>query len=227
MNAATLLMLMRLASPSLPVGGFSYSEGIESAVEAGQLSDEAGAVRWLGDQLHLGLARSELPVVARALAAWRDRDLASIAALDLWFRSTRETSELRQQSEQTGRSLALWLRNRGAASDGASGSLDALAAEPTWPICFALACAEAGASTDEALLAFASGWAENLVQAAMKSVPLGQRVGQRVLDALALEIPAAVEAALALPVGDMQSFMPMLAVLSSQHETQYSRLFRS
>ena len=71
MTPATLLQLIRLASPSLPVGGFSYSEGIESAVEAGFVVDEATTLRWLVDQLHLGLGRSDLPILARALGAWR------------------------------------------------------------------------------------------------------------------------------------------------------------
>ena len=93
---------MRLASPSLPVGGFSYSEGIESAVEAGLVDDEATAPRWLVDQLHLGLARSDLPVVAAALAAWRSGDAASVAALNHWFATTREPAELRAADRADG-----------------------------------------------------------------------------------------------------------------------------
>ena len=79
----------------------------------------------------------------------------------------------------------------------------------------------------DALLAFGFGWAENMVQAALKSMSLGQAGGQRILGVLAAALPAAVDAALALPDGDRQAFMPMLAILASQHETQYSRLFRS
>jgi urease accessory protein len=85
----------------------------------------------------------------------------------------------------------------------------------------------AGAPAHDSLIAFALGWAENMVQAAIKAVPLGQNAGQRLLDALAAELPAVVDAALALPPGQRQAFTPMLAILSAQHETQYSRLFRS
>jgi urease accessory protein len=226
MNGASLLLLMRLASPSLPVGGFSYSEGIESAVESGRVGSEAQVLAWLRDQLHLGLARSDLPVVMTALDAWRAGDLERVATLNAWFATTRETSEMRQQTEQMGRSLAQWLRNRSELEPRLA-VLDSLAATATWPVAFALAAALTDAEPAAAALAFAAGWAENLVQAAMKSVPLGQLAGQRILDALALDIPAAAEAASHVAIDDMQAFTPMLAILSAQHETQYSRLFRS
>ena len=226
MNGATLLLLMRLASPSLPVGGFSYSEGIESAVESGRVGSEAQVLEWLHDQLHLGLSRSDLPVVAGTLLGWRTADFDRVAALNLWFATTRETSEIRQQTEQMARSLSQWLHNR-AGSEARLAIFDALAPSPTWPVAFALAAAPTDATAADTAFAFAAGWAENLVQAAMKSVPLGQLAGQRILDALALEIPAAVETACQVPFDDLQAFTPMLAILSSQHEVQYSRLFRS
>ena len=225
-SATTLLQLMRLASPSLPVGGFSYSEGLEVAVDSRLVASQAEVLAWLRDQLHLGLARSDLPVVARSLAAWQAGDFAAVAALNVWFSTTRESSELRQQAEQMGRSLAHWLRNRDAAEPRLA-VLDQLVPAPTWPLAFALAAALAGAAAPAALLAFAAGWAENMTQAAMKSVPLGQLAGQRILDALGAEIAVAVDAALALPSGDLQAFTPMLAILSARHEAQYSRLFRS
>jgi urease accessory protein len=225
-KAATLLQLMRLASPSLPVGGFSYSEGIESAVETGRVSDEATAERWLVDQLHLGIARSDLPVVAAALAAWQSGDEESIASLNQWFATTRESAEMRQQSEQMGRSLAIWLQHAAARTPACAGS-EALRPAPTWPIAFALAAPDSDATARDVLVAFAAGWAENLVQATMKAVPLGQLAAQRLLLALSAEIVPVVDAALVLPAADMQAFTPMLAILSAQHETQYSRLFRS
>jgi len=225
-KAAALLQLMRLASPSLPVGGFSYSEGIESAVESGRVCDEATARRWLVDQLHLGLARSDLPIVAHALAAWRGGDDEGVESLNRWVATTRETAEMRQQTEQMGRSLAVWLQHRGAA-DARLARLEALRPAPTWPIAFALAAADSEATAPDVLAAFAAGWAENMVQATMKAVPLGQLAAQRLLLALSTEIGPVIEAALALPASDVQAFMPMLAILSAQHETQYSRLFRS
>ena len=223
--ASTLLQLMWLASPALPVGGFSYSEGLEAAVDAGKIAGELQAGDWLLDQLHLGLARADLPVVADALQAWSGHDLARVAALNGWALATRETAELRRQSEQTGRSLVEWLRNR--STDPRIATLAGLKPAPAWPLAFALAAALAGAPATQALLAFAFGWAENMAQAAIKAVPLGQNGGQRVLDRLAAAIPQAVEHALALPENERQSSTPMMAVLSARHETQYSRLFRS
>ena len=226
LSPASLLQLMRLASPSLPVGGFSYSEGLESAVDAALVVDEASAQRWLVDQLALALVRSDMPVVARALAAWRRGDIAHVDTLNRWFATTRETGELLRQSEQMGRSLALWLRHRGAADERLA-RLETLQPAPTWPIAFALAAADSGASARDVLVTFAGGWAENMAQAAIKAVPLGQAAAQRILAALALEIPGAVDAALQLASAEMQAFTPMLAILSAQHEEQYSLLFRS
>ena len=224
--AASLLQLIWLASPALPVGGFSYSEGVESAVESGTVSDEAGAARWLGDQLQLTLARGELPVLAAAIPAWRRGEEPRLRALNDWVLQTRESRELRAQTEQMGRSLVEWLKNRDAA-DPRVAVLAGFAPAPSWPVAFALAAAQSGAPVRDALLAFAFGWAENMVQAAIKSVPLGQNAGQRLLAALAAAMPAAVDAALACGDDQRQAFSPMLAIRSAQHETQYSRLFRS
>jgi urease accessory protein len=224
--APALLQLMRLASPSLPVGGFSYSDGFEAAFEADLVTGEAQTLAWLLDQLHLGLARSDLAVLAHATRAWKRRDAARIAELNAWVATTRETSEWRQQSLQMGRSMAQWLRQHEIADERLV-VLAALAPAPTWPIAFALAGAAAGAPLREVLLAFAAGWAENMTQAAMKTIPLGQAAGQRLLAGLSAAIPAVVAAAARLPFDEMQAFTPMLAILSSQHEAQYSRLFRS
>jgi len=229
LSAPALLQLMWLASPALPVGGFSYSEGLESAVDAGLVVDEAGTARWLTDQLHLSLQRADLPLLASAHRAWQQHDADRIAELNRWALQTRETRELRQQAEQMGRSLADWLRQR-RPDDARAPLLAALQPAPTWPVAFALAAAVTGASRREALLAFGFSWAENMVQAALKAVPLGQSAGQRVLGLLADALPAAVDAALATALaGDTarQNLTPMLAILSARHEAQYSRLFRS
>jgi urease accessory protein len=230
---APLLALLWLASPALPVGGFSYSEALEAAVEAGVVHDEASAGTWLLSQLHLAQARSELAIVAAALQAWAasgeggdEGDIARIQALNDWVLCTRETAESRRQSEQMGRSMADWLRQRDPA-DARAATLAALAPAPTWPLAFALGAARSGASARDTLLAMAFGWAENGVQAAVKAVPLGQSAGQRLLAALAAAIPAAVDDALALDDDTRQAFTPMAAILGAQHETQYSRLFRS
>lgn len=223
--ASSLLQLIWLASPALPVGGFSYSEGLEVAVERAGVATESIATDWLNDQLHLTLARGDLAVIAQAIPAWRANDLPRIKQLNDWVLQTRETSELRLQAEQMGRSLLEWLRNH----DGANAEHIEACAQlpPTYPIAFSLAVSQTEAGVSDCLLAYAFGWAENMMQAALKSVPLGQSAGQRILARLSRDIPFAVKAAMQLLDSERQAFSPMLAILSSQHETQYSRLFRS
>ncbi|MDI3382791.1 urease accessory protein UreF [Xenophilus aerolatus] len=221
-EASSLLQLIWLASPALPVGGFSYSEGLEAAVEWAGVKDEATAADWLVDQLHLALARADLAVVASAIEAWRRADMPRVQALNGWVLATRESAEFLLQTEQMGRSFLEWLKLHHADAATAFEGLPV-----TYPVAFAFAAARSGAPVRDGCLAFAFGWAENMTAAAVKAVPLGQSAGQRMLARLAHEMPAAVDAAMRLDDDSRQAFSPMLAVLSARHETQYSRLFRS
>lgn len=226
MSSSSLLQLIWLASPALPIGGFSYSEVLEAAVDRAGVTSEGATSAWLLDQLQMSLARADLPVVAKAIPAWRRHKLGAVSELNEWMLQTRESSELRLQTEQMGRSLMDWLRNQHP--DNAQLLADTHAcASPTYPIAFALAVSLTFADVRDCLTSFAFGWAENMTQAAVKSVPLGQSAGQRILASLAAQIPAAVADAMALMDSERQAYTPMLAILSAQHETQYSRLFRS
>jgi urease accessory protein len=228
LNASSFLQLMWLASPALPIGGFSYSEGLEAAVNAALIATESEASDWLVEQLHLTQSRGDMAAIAQAMPAWASHDTGRLMALNDWVRCTRESSELRLQTEQMGRSLIEWLKNRYAGDTPALERIHWLAAQDaSYPLAFALAAHFTGASARDALLAYAFGWAENMTQAAIKSVPLGQSAGQRILARLTEAIPQAVEHALALPDAQRQAFSPMLAILSARHEHQYSRLFRS
>ncbi len=220
-----LIQLIWLASPALPIGGFSYSEGLEAAIDHGWVHDEHSAADWLIEQLHLTQSRGDMAVLGQMIAAWQGQDHARLEALSQWVHATRESAELRLQSEQMGRSMLEWLRNQEA--------LDANTIEmcnrwvPTYPLMFALALSRTGAPLEQCLQAYAFGWAENMVQAAIKSVPLGQNSGQRILTKIAQHIASAVIHALQVTDDTRQAFSPMLAILSAKHETQYSRLFRS
>ena len=224
MQGPALLGLLWLASPALPVGGFSYSEALEAAVDAGVVHDETTAGDWLSDQLHLGLARAELPLLAAAHRAWTAHDPQRLAALNAWWLSTRETQELRAQTEQMGRSMLDALRQR-TPGDPRIATLASLA--PAWPIAFALGAVQTGADERHSTLAFGFSWAENQVQAAIKALPLGQSAGQRILARLAAELAPLAEAAIDMDDEERLAFTPLLAIRSAQHETQYSRLFRS
>ncbi len=222
---SSLMQLMWLASPALPIGGFSYSEGLEAFVNSVESATEFAASAWLIDQLHLALARGDLAVVAKALDAWGCSDFEQLNSLNGWVLQTRESSEFRAQTEQMSRSLLEWLRNHNTATPEQIAACAQM--QPTYPLAFALAASSTQGSLRDCLLAFAFGWAENMTQAAIKSVPLGQSAGQRILSRLTAEIPAAIDYAMALGDDDRQAFSPMLAILSAQHEVQYSRLFRS
>lgn len=223
-ESSTLLHLLWLASPALPVGGFSYSEGLEAAVDAGIVHDEASAGDWLLNQLELVQARAELPVSAAAHAATLAQDGARLAELNAWVLQTRETSESLQQTQQMGRSLLIWLQGL-VPEAPVLPLLRQLKPASTWPVVMGAAAASRGAALEPALQAIAFGWAENLMQAAVRCVPLGQTSGQRLLARLVQAIPQAVASALTAP--EPMAFAPLLGVHSARHETQYSRLFRS
>ena len=220
-----LLPLIWLASPALPVGGFSYSEGLEAAIDHGLVHDESSCTVWLTDQLLLAQARCDMAVMAQAVPAWYALDAVRLQQLNTWVLSTRESSEMRLQTQQMGRSLSDWLRNLRWASNESMQLLADL--PPTYPVTYALALACTQAPVAQALQAYAFGWAENMTQAALKAVPLGQSSGQRMLATLTRHIPVAADIAIACTDDNRQAFSPMLAILSARHETQYSRLFRS
>ena len=222
---APLIGLIWLASPALPVGGFSYSEGLEAAIEHGLVHDEASCATWLMDQLWVTQVKGDLAVVAQAMLAWPELDRPRLLSLADWVMATRESAELRLQTEQMGRSMLVWLRQFQTPDHPALQLLAQL--PPNYPLAQALALTWTGATPEAALQAYAFGWAENMTQAALKAIPLGQSAGQRVLAQLAREIPAATRTALQLTDDERQAYSPMLAILSSRHEIQYSRLFRS
>lgn len=220
-----LLQLIWLASPALPIGGFSYSEGLEAAIDKGFVHDEHSAADWLVDQLHLTQSRGDMAVLAQMVLSWQAQDRERLTTLSQWVHATRESAELRLQAEQMGRSMLEWLRNQHAMDDDTVAFCNQLI--PTYPLMFALALSRTGATLEQCIQAYAFGWAENMVQAAIKSVPLGQNSGQRILQTLAQAIAPAVSHALQMRDDTRQAFSHMLAILSAQHETQYSRLFRS
>jgi urease accessory protein len=220
-----LVRLLQLASPALPVGGYSYSQGLEAVVEAGTVRDAASAQRWIGDLLDHVLPRGELAVLARLLRAVPG-DFASFARWHTWWRASRETRELRAESEQMGAAMVAWMRETGTLA-AAVADWPAACAPITWPGAYALACHADGLAHDAALTAYTFAWLENQTLAAIKLVPLGQAAGARLLRTLGARVPHAVATARSIDDDSVASFAPGLALACARHETQYSRLFRS
>ena len=221
MTHLALTRLLQLASPALPVGAYSYSQGLEAAIEAKLVSDEASALEWIEDVLELTIARAEAPLFLRLYDAWSEDDEAAAARWNALFLATRETAELRAETLQMGHSLARLARELGHSPPFDRCGHLAL------PAAYAWAAVSCGLDAPSALTAYVWSWAENQVMAAVKAVPLGQSAGQRVLYALGPAIATIAERARLVDDGSIGSFAPAFAILSSQHETQYSRLFRS
>jgi urease accessory protein len=218
-----LARLMQLASPTLPVGAYSYSQGLEAAVEAKVVTDEASAASWIRDVLALSLRSMEAPVFLRVADAWSAGDRARAILWNEEFIASRETAELRAETLQMGYSLRALLKS--LALPGAA-DLDVFE-ELAYPTAYTFATTAWKIDPRAALAAYLFAWMENQVLAAVKAVPLGQTAGQRMLLALAADIESVVEGAAAMGDSDMHNFAPGLALLSSLHETQYTRLFRS
>jgi urease accessory protein len=216
------LRLLQLVSPSLPVGAYSYSQGLEAAVEAGIVRDAASARGWIGDVLAISMQGMEAPILLRLAQAWKRGDTVAAQRWNTEFVASRETAELRAETLQMGYSLRSLLRDLG--EDTAS--LDAID-ELAYPAAFAFAVAIWSIEPREALAAYLFAWLENQMLAALKSVPLGQTDGQRILMELAGRVPGVVEHAALLQDDELANFAPGLALASARHETQYSRIFRS
>ena len=222
-----LARLLQLASPALPVGAYTYSQGLEWAVESGVISDETTAGRWIADLMQHGIGRYEAPLVFALMQAWTAGDSGEIARLNGEFLASRESAELRAETAQMGFSLHRLVRDlRDPALSIVESTLAELG-EIAFPTGWAGLAAHWKIAPSEALTAYLWSWAENQVMAALKAVPLGQAAGQRLLAELGGRIPAVAVDAQKLPEMQWSNFTPAFAIACARHETQYSRLFRS
>jgi len=218
-----LLRLLQLVSPALPVGGFTYSQGLEWAVEAGWIRTAGDLEAWLADQLETAIYRLDLPLLIRMQAAVKESDTRALARWIDRLLAARETSELRAEEANRGRALADLLAALGLPESGDWRPL--LARSQTAG--FAFAAVAWGIPPRAAALGYVWAWLEGLVLAGVKLVPLGQTQGQRILTDRIGELPVLVERALDLRDEDIGTASPALAIASSAHECQYTRLFRS
>jgi urease accessory protein len=226
MQATALLHLLQLASPSLPIGAYSYSQGLEAALENGQVHDATTARSWIVDTLHHVVARFEAPILWRLLHAFHLRDAATVSEWTERFLAARDTAEFRAETIQMGYSLGKLVSDLNLADDGL---LKILQDQPEVPLPTAFACAAIALDVppDATLLGMLFSWAENQVLVCVKSVPLGQVAGQRLLLSLQPELEQAAHTAQQLADHELSNWSPGLSLLSMQHEVQYSRLYRS
>lgn len=217
------LRLYQLISPTLPIGGFTYSQGLEWAVEAGWVHDKETLAQWLMGQLTHSVAVLELPILLRLQTAFAEADEVAVARWCHYLLACRETSELRKEERQRGAALARLLPSLGVAIT--AGLENSIASTQLAGV--ALAADIWGIPAVKSCSGYAWSWLENNVTAGVKLIPLGQTHGQQILLQLAGEIPGAVAAANAVGDTDIGGSTPALAIASSCHETQYTRLFRS
>ncbi|MDD2722543.1 MAG: urease accessory UreF family protein [Methylovulum sp.] len=218
-----LLRLLQLASPGLPIGMYSYSQGLERAVDDGLLNTAETAREWIGGVLQQSMTRVDVPVLFRLFAAWQNHDHAAVTHWSKTLAACRETSELRAEDRQTGQALAKLL----VKLDLPEAEAWQRQPETTLATLFSLAAARWGIDLRHAAMGYIWGWLENQVLCAVKLVPLGQVAGQQLLQALATQIPAQVDAAALIDDDGIGGSAFGLALASSRHEMQYSRLFRS
>ncbi len=226
MHAAPLLHLLQLASPSLPIGAYSYSQGLEAALEQGIVHDQGTARAWIVETLHEVVARFEAPILWRLLQAFEARDGRAVTEWTERFIAARDTAEFRAETIQMGYSLAKLVAELDI---GDAGLRALLQVQEEIPLPTALACASVALNVphEAALLGALFSWAENQVLVCVKSVPLGQVAGQRLLLSLQPELDKAAQTAMTLADEDLSNWSPGLSLLSMQHEVQYSRLYRS
>ncbi|WP_072622179.1 urease accessory protein UreF [Spirulina major] len=223
-DPTALLRLLQLASPTLPIGAYSYSEGLETLAATGQLNNATELQGWLIQQLQYGTIRIDGAVLLRARAAAQGGDWDAVIQWNQWLSASRETAELRQSSQQMGQALLKLL------GDLVTPPLPWPVAELTpcnGAIAFALAAWQWQLDSQTALLGYLQSWATNVISAGVKVIPLGQTAGQRLLWSLDPHLDQARQQISQLDDHNLNSCGWGLSLASMAHETQYSRLFRS
>lgn len=218
--------LLRLASPQLPIGGYSYSQGLEMAVDNGRVNNPDSARRWISDQLLLNLARFEAPLLLAHCRAAADENWADLQLLCENHRASRETRELHLESRQMGYSLQQLL-NGLPELDASARDFLAQITEPHLALCWALAARAWGISPQDALAAWLWSWLENQLAVLMKTLPLGQQAAQRLTSKLLPLLQQAQHDASQINPEHIGSAAFGLSLACMAHERQYSRLFRS
>ncbi len=223
---AALYRLLTWLSPSFPVGAFSYSQGLEAAIEAHLVVCERSMAGWLEDSLAGGPLWSDAVIFARA----HDAGTANrhVALLDVagFAAAFQPTAELRMETLSQGTAFM-----SAAAKAWPCAQLEtlrqAVGSGVAYPVAVAVTAAGHGIDKHAALHAWLHAAVSNLVSAAIRLVPLGQNQGQRLLAGVEAAIADARDAALLTPLSRLSTNCLMADICSMKHETQHTRLFRS
>lgn len=219
LSSLPLLKLLQITSPSLPVGAYSYSQGLEWATESKWVTDKSSFKQWLLEQLQGLMAEQELPLLQRLYDSFECADLQQQKYWTDRVIAMRETSELRREEQHRGRALASLLDTLFDEKKHSS--------NPCQLTEFARYCSRESITLEQTLLGYAYSWLDNQVTAGIKLIPLGQSDGQSLLHHFSVNLEQAVQIALSISDDEIGYSSPALAMASSLHETQYCRLYRS
>ncbi len=217
-----LARLFQLISPSLPIGSYTYSQGVEWAAETGWIRSEDDLFEWMRGLIETNLCYLELPLLFRMMDAWTKRDMDRLAYWNEYLLASRETSELLQEESNRARAFCQVLLTLEPAAE-----LHKTELMKSQHACYSYACVQWGINQQSAAYGLMWSWLENIVLAAVKIIPLGQSAGQRVIFKLSEFLPFVIEQASQVEDLDIGSSSLAMSIASCQHETQYTRLFRS
>lgn len=231
MQTSSLLNLLHISSPALPIGAFAYSQGLEYTLEAGWCKDAADVEQWIESVMIHGLGGVDLPILKRLHQAWFSYEQENKAdknsdILQYWnatLLAFRETKELYLEDIQVGAAFKQWHLSQSQAHIDKLEIID----KPTVASMYALNGVIKGLTVEECLIGFVWAWLENQITAASKAMPMGQTDGQNIIRHLIPKIEAVIENAMTLEDDDIGSGLVGLSMSSALHENQYSRLFRS
>jgi urease accessory protein len=217
-----LRRLLTWLSPAFPVGAFSYSHGLEWAVEAGDVKDHASLVDWLDALLRHGAGRSDAVLLAEAWRAAKEGDAGHLRELAVFAAALAPGRERHLETTAQGNAFVAALRVAWPTP-----FLDEIQGPVPYPVAVGAATATHGIELCQALDAYLHAFVANLVSAGVRLIPLGQSDGLRAIAALDGSVAGIAEAAAAEPLCRIGSFAPRNDIASFRHETQHTRLFRS
>ena len=223
MQTSSLLNLLHISSPALPIGAFAYSQGLEYTLEAGWCKNADDVEQWIKSVMIHGLGGVDLPILKRFHQAWSEDDAVALQQWNATLLAFRETKELYLEDIQVGDAFKQWHKSQSAEHIAKLEIID----KPTVASMYALNGVIKGLTVEECLIGFVWAWLENQITSASKAMPMGQTDGQNIIRHLIPEIEAVIGSAMTIEDDDIGSGLVGLSMSSALHENQYSRLFRS